>query len=231
MAPRYAFAGRSLEHASNLTFDAFNLSVEAVAALEPDLVVLAYDPGDAVAGLTALGIPTILFAPPGPVTLDEVYDEWRDLGAATGNGESADLLVDQVRREVGDVVDEISASIGDSTYYVELDPLLYTAGRGSLLDSIFGMLGLTSIVGEDAGPFPQLSSEAVIAADPDFVFLADTVCCSQSAETVASRPGWDRLTAVLNGAVVELDDSIASRWSHRILDLIITIADEVYGAG
>ena len=48
--------------------DAFNLNVEAVAALDPDLVILSFDPGDAVAGLADLGIPAILF-PTAPATL------------------------------------------------------------------------------------------------------------------------------------------------------------------
>ncbi|MBM3696528.1 MAG: ABC transporter substrate-binding protein, partial [Actinobacteria bacterium] len=50
--------------------DAFNLGAESVAAFDPDLVVLSYDPGDLQAGLAALGIPTLLFGP--PLTLGDV---------------------------------------------------------------------------------------------------------------------------------------------------------------
>jgi iron complex transport system substrate-binding protein len=209
--------------------DAFNLSVEAVAALDPDLVILSYDPGDAMSGFAALGIPAVLFAPPGPTDLDGVYAEWLDLGRASGQTESAEALVAQVSRDIDLIVDDLPQTLRSFTYFIELDSTLFTVAPGSLLDTVFGMLGMTNVIGPDAGPFPQVSTEFLLDADPDFVFLADTVCCGQTAETVAARPGWDELSAVQNGNVVELDDSIASRWSHRIVELLRVVAKEVSG--
>lgn len=211
--------------------DAFNLSVEAVAALDPDLVILSFDPGDAVSGLAALGIPAVLFAAPGPATLEDVYSEWRDLGAATGHNQEAAALIDQVSRDIEDILAQIPQTVRAFTYFLELDSTLFTAGTGTLLDSVFGMLGLENIADPADGPFPQLSPEYVIGADPDFVFLADTVCCGQSAVTIAARPGWNQMTAVNNGDVIELDDSVASRWGSRLVDLMRTISKEVYGVG
>lgn len=211
--------------------DAFNLSVEAVAALDPDLVILSFDPGDAVAGFEALEIPTVFFAPPGPVTLDEVFAEWSDLGEASGHSPAAAALVAQVAREIQEIVAEVPETVRAFTYYVELDSTLFTAGPGSLLDTVFGMLGLVNVAGPDAGAFTQLTPEYLIDADPDFVFLADTVCCGVSAASVAQRPGWSEMTAVTNGDVIELDDATASRWGPRLLDLVIRISKEVYGVG
>ena len=211
--------------------DAYNLSVEAVAALDPDLVILSFDPGDAVSGLTALGIPAVLFAAPGPTTLDDVYAEWRDLGAATGHIEETAALIDQVSNDIEGILAQTPETLRAFTYFLELDSTLFTAGTGTLLDSVFGLLGLQNIADPADGPFPQLSPEYIIGADPDFVFLADTVCCGVSAVTVATRPGWNTMTAVNNGDVIELDDSVASRWGPRLVDLILTISKEVYGVG
>ena len=44
---------------------------------------------------------------------------------------------------------------------------------------------------------------------------------------MAERPGWETLTAVTNGTVVELDDDVASRWGPRIVDLLRVIVDSV----
>jgi iron complex transport system substrate-binding protein len=211
--------------------DAFNLSVEAVAALDPDLVILSYDPGDAISGFAALDIPAILFAPPGPASLGAVYDEWQEVGVATGHSAEAQALVRRVRDDIDSVVAEVPQTIRSFTYFVELDSTLFTVGRGTLLNAVFGMLGLTNIVGDDAGTYPQLSAEFLLDADPDFIFLADTVCCGQTAEIVAARPGWSELSAVGNGAVVELNDSVASRWGPRIFELVLRITKEVYGVG
>ncbi len=211
--------------------DAFNLSVEAVAALDPDLVILSFDPGDAVSGLAALGIPAVLFSAPGPATLEDVYSEWRDLGAATGHREEAAALVDQVELDIEGILAQKPQTLRAFTYFLELDSTLFTAGSGTLLDAIFGMLGLQNIADPADGPFPQLSAEFVIGSNPDFVFLADTVCCGESAETVGARPGWNQMTAINNGDVIELDDSLVSRWGPRVVDLILTISKEVYGIG
>ena len=61
------------------------------------------------------------------------------------------------------------------------------------------MLGLHNIA--DAAPgaasgYPQLSDEFIVKADPKVIILADTVCCGQSAKTVAKRPGWRSIAAV-----------------------------------
>ena len=59
----------------------------------------------------------------------------------------------------------------------------------------------------------------MIAANPDFVFLADTICCQQDAATVAARPGWAGINAVKNGGVVELErrHRLALGSAHRQL--------------
>jgi iron complex transport system substrate-binding protein len=209
--------------------DSFNLSVEAVATLDPDLVILAYDPGDAVSGLESLGIPALLFAPPGPTSMAEVYAEIVDVGLATGHRSSAESLVQEMKGEISSVTAEVPQLLRPFRYYVELGPDLYAAGAGSLIDSIMGMLGLVNVATTDDGPFPQFSAEALIEADPEYVFLADTVCCAEDGETFGARPGFNQISAVVNGNVILLDDSVASRWGPRLVDLIRTIASEVFG--
>ena len=58
----------------------------------------------------------------------------------------------------------------------------------------------------------------MVAADPDVIVLTDTICCGQSAATVAARPGWDRISAVRTGSIVRVDDSIAQRWGPRLVN-------------
>jgi len=78
-----------------------------------------------------------------------------------------------------------------------------------------------------SGGYPQLSAEFIIKSNPDYIFLADTVCCGQNAKKVAARPGWAQLSAVRDGHVVGLNDDIASRWGPRIVDLLKTVADSL----
>ena len=44
---------------------------------------------------------------------------------------------------------------------------------------------------------PRASLDVVIIkANPDLIFLADTLCCKQSQATVAARAGWSTMAAV-----------------------------------
>ncbi len=97
---------------------------------------------------------------------------------------------------------------------------------------MYSLFGLTNVA-DPADPdgvafgYPQLSDEYLVDANPDLIFLADTLCCAQSAATVAERPGWDQLSAVQNGTVVELDDDIVSRWGPRLVDFVDSIATAI----
>ena len=50
-----------------------------------------------------------------------------------------------------------------------------------------------------------------------------------TAESVAERPGWQDMTAVVNGTVLEMDDDVASRWGPRIVDYMLQVAEAVVG--
>ncbi|MBA3333756.1 MAG: ABC transporter substrate-binding protein [Actinobacteria bacterium] len=112
-----------------------------------------------------------------------------------------------------------SRADGLSVYH-ELSPDFYSASTKSFVGKVYAALGLENIAdaADSAGTgFPQLSAEYIVAAGPDLIVLADTVCCGQKPSTVASRPGWDRISAVRTGSIVRIHDSIASRWGPRLV--------------
>ena len=106
------------------------------------------------------------------------------------------------------------------TYYHELDSTLYSVTSATFIGAVYAELGLVNIADAagDGNPYPQLSAEFILAENPDLIFLACTLYCGESAATVAARPGWGELDAVANGAVVEMNDDIASRWGPRIVE-------------
>ncbi|MDP2623116.1 MAG: ABC transporter substrate-binding protein [Actinomycetota bacterium] len=207
-------------------FDAFNASVEGIAGFDPDLVILAFDPGDVASGLAALGITTIVFAPP-PANLDEAYLEWLEVGAAVGAVDEAEDLVASARDDIAAIRSDVPIYVRPFAYYHELDTTYFSIGSDTFLGSIYGMLTMVSIADAAGGGFPQLSGEFIIDADPDFIFLAD----GETAESLAARPGWSEMSALRSGSIVELDPAIASRWGPRLVDLVALIAREVHGVG
>jgi len=209
---------------------AFKPNAEAIAAKNPDLVVLTNDSDKIVDQLTALKIP--VFLTPAAKTIDDTYTELADLGKLTGHGDDAAKVVTDMKAQLAAVVKTITARSKPLTYFYELSPDLYSATSKTFIGSIFSLFGLQNVAdaadadGKAYG-YPQLSSEALVKANPDMIFLADSKCCQQSADTVKARPGFAGITAVSKGQVVALDDDIASRWGPRVVELAKTIADAV----
>lgn len=214
------------EQAPRTKLSGFQPNAEAVAAQDPDLVVLSTDVNEIVASLRALDIPTI--EQPAAATLDDAYEQIRQLGVATGHVGEAETVVESMQARIDALVR--SAPERALTYYHELDQKLFTVTSSTFIGQVYAMIGLDNVAdaapGADTG-YPQLSAEYLIKADPDVIFLADSKCCAQSAETVRARPGWDRMAAVRAGAIVELDDDVASRWGPRIVELLEIVAEAV----
>ena len=205
--------------APRTTLSGYTPNVEAIAALRPDLVVISFDPKGLSEALGRLGIPVVFHNAAG--NLPGAYQQIRQLGKLTGHAPEADGLVTRMKRRIGAIVAGAKTKASGATVYHELDPTLYSLTSSTFVGRVYALFGLKNVAdAAKAGDYPQLSPEYVISADPDLIVLADTVCCGQNAQTVAARPGWSRIAAVRTGSVVRLDDSIASRWGPRLVNLV-----------
>lgn len=206
-------------------------NVEAILALEPDLVITEGSNTDLLDALERAGVDTWVGA--AAVTLDDVYTQILEIGEATGHADAAATLVDAMRADVDALMERIAPLAEREeplTFYHELDPTYYSVTSDTFIGTVYDMLGLRNIAdlaeGESYG-YPQLSAEFIIDKDPDLIFLACTVYCGDTPETVAARPGWEVLSAVVDGRVIPLDDDTASRWGPRIVDHMTTVVDAV----
>jgi cobalamin transport system substrate-binding protein len=197
----------------------FTPNVEAIAAYRPDVVVIAYDPKGLSGALGRLDI-TVLHQD-GAKSFKGAYQQIRQLGMVTGRTGAALKLVSGMKAKIARVVKESKKARPGLTVYHELTPDLYSATSKTFVGQVYSALGLRNIA-DAADPtgfgYPQLSAEYVVSASPDVIVLADTVCCGEKPSSVASRPGWDRISAVRTGSIVRIHDSIASRWGPRLVD-------------
>lgn len=216
------------EAAAVLTeLSAFEPNVEAIAAYEPDLVVISDDFTGITEQLAAVDID--VWSGPAPVDLDDVYAQIQELGTVTAHSAGADELVGEMRAEVEAILAGAPELEEPLTYYHELDDTYFSVSANTFVGQIYGLLGLRNITDltEVDTDYPQLSAEFVVSADPDLIFLACTVGCGTTAESVAARPGWSAVTAVREGGIVALDDDVASRWGPRVVELLRVAADAV----
>lgn len=203
----------------------FTPNVEAIAEFEPDLVFISFDPGEVVASLEALGIPVILHGTAN--SLADAYVQIEQTGAATGRIAEAKALVASIGLEISTAIEATPSFDRSLTIYHEVSSDLYSSTSSTFIGQLYSLFGLENIAdpADKSGfGFPQLSAEYILDADPDVIFLGD-VLYGQDATAVAARPGWSALTAVKNGAIVELDTDIASRWGPRIPQLVESISE------
>ena len=140
-----------------------------------------------------------------------------------------------LRSEISKIVSAAPHHSKPLTYYYELDQTFYSVTSDTFIGRLLGLLGMKSIADSAkgaaaAGGYPQLSAEYVVKANPDFIILADTLCCHQTAATVAARPGWSGLTAVKSKHVIMINDDIASRWGPRVVNLLRTVLAAIKGS-
>jgi iron complex transport system substrate-binding protein len=197
----------------------YSPNVEAIAGYRPDLVVLFGDVSDVVSGLRKLGIRVLIQEP--ARTLTGAYAQIQQLGAVTGHKQAAAALVKRMKRSIARAV--ATTPKRRLAVYHELTPDFYSTTSNTFIGRIYKLFRLRNIA--DAADstksgFPQLSAEYIVAANPSLIVLADSRCCGQSAASVAARPGWSGIAAVRTRSIVAIDDSVASRWGPRVVQLV-----------
>jgi iron complex transport system substrate-binding protein len=203
-------------------------NLEAIAGYAPDLVVAAEDLGSLVHGMQQIGVPILLES--AAKNLDDSYLQLLQLGQATGHEADAQAVVARMRGQVSAFIALVAKPKRQLSVYHELDNTYYSATSATFIGQVYRLLGLKNIADEAkaaAKDYPQLSAEYIVASNPDLIVLADTKCCKQDLSSVAARPGWAGVAAVRSGAVVGVDDDIASRWGPRVIDFMQAIAPRV----
>jgi iron complex transport system substrate-binding protein len=196
---------------------------EALIALEPDLVIAGGNNFTATADIQRMRdlglIVLVLYAE----SMDEVARDIATVGAAVGATEQADALTDalQARR------DEVTAAVAGLDrprvfYQIASEPAIYGPAPESFIADMVELAGGEPITTSDPSVF-QISVEELVAADPQVIVLGDAqwgVCPAD----VAARPGWGSMTAVSEGAIRPVNDTIVTRPGPRVGEGLAALA-------
>lgn len=163
------------------------VSLEQIVALRPDLVLL--NPASRLHDrLGQLGVPAMVLD---AQTLPEVRRLLGQVAAVLGRAEAADALWRQQGARIRAAAQALPAAWRGVRCYVEVDPSPYAAGEASFIGALLAELGLANIVPAALGAFPKLNPEFVLRAAPALIFIG-----TESAATLAQRPGWAALPAL-----------------------------------
>ena len=183
-------------------------NIEAVAARQPDLVVL-YNSGPNVTAarqLERIGIRTVLFD---LNRLEDLGPATRTLGRLTGLEQRADSLA---RVMDGFTSTHPPPPPSSTVAFVVWDNPPIIIGRGSYLDELATLAGARNVFHDVAAPSSQVSLETIAARDPQWIAVL-----SDSAETpaFARRREWRAVRAVRERHFLLLRGSLFGRPGPR----------------
>jgi len=200
----------------------FNPSLEAVVALEPDLVVLV--PGaeqrSVAERLESLGVPVLQLP---NITLEQALRSIEVLGARVGRAAEARHRVEQIRAAWAEVRRESSRRPRVPTVLVlQRDPL-YVVGQGSFIDEMLRAAGARNLAAELADPYPRAGVEWLIAAAPRVIL--DATEDAEPPETYWAR--WPSIPAVASGGAVAVRPDVMrpGPWMDRSLRALAATLD------
>ena len=149
------------------------------------------------------------------------------LGAITGHEDKAAEVIADMQARIAAVEEQVAEVDEGPRVFFELTPDLYTVAPDSFVGAMLTRLKAQNIAEGAASQFPQLSNEAILAADPEVIFLTDAEF-GESLETLAARPGWDAISAVTEERVYPLDGDLATRPGPRLVEAIEAMAAALY---
>jgi iron complex transport system substrate-binding protein len=162
-------------------------SVEAVAALKPDLVLVQLGPGNQapVTALAGMGIPILALR---LASIDDVLAGLRAVGAALGRKEKSEAMAHALEETRSRVRARALGLPAVRVLFVYGFQPLVVAGPGSFADELLRDAGGTNVAADAGRAYPVWSVERALGAKPDVVLDA-TLGMGGGRETLQGLPG------------------------------------------
>ena len=196
-------------------------TIEQIVALKPDLV-LSYgqDTKQYDAQLQSLGLHVVDLP---STNLTGILQEMLVIGRLTFAQSTATGVVNQLQQQIN----SIKAKVGGTTQpkvMIELDDSTpgkpYVAGGGSFDDELLQDANAQNIFHSDSSNsgFPQVTDEAVISANPQFIILTEDPQYGGNIASVYKRPNWSGIAALQNHQVFRVNANLVGRPGPRLVE-------------
>ena len=196
--------------------DAFNMDIETIVNLDPDLVYIFYPTFKEQlknAGLKVLLIPTI------DDDFQKTADLFRMWGSITGAVKEANILASDFEMRVDAIQDMLSPYKSGPTVFQDVGGL-WTPGNDTLIGNVFKTLKLQNVA-HDVQGYTQFSPEMLIERNPQYIIASH-------GDSISSDNKFKNLTAVRNGAVITPDDDYLSTSGPRFILGVEELAKTIY---
>jgi iron complex transport system substrate-binding protein len=194
--------------------------VEDILALEPDLILMGENiSSDTAQELRNVGLTVYWQA--NPVDFPGLFENIRQVAAMTGNEKEADELIKNLQKRIDSATEVLKPVNEQPLVFYELDATdpanPWTAGKGTFISYVISQAKGMNLGDALDGDWVQISSEELIAQNPDYILLADAMF-GVTPESVVERAGWADIDAVVDGKVIPFDPNILSIPGPRLVD-------------
>lgn len=215
------------EKIGGLDFD-----VEKVLSLKPDLVLgessMMGMSGERFEQLRDAGIKVAVV--PASNSFADAFDTIELIGKLTGTADESDAIIQKMQEKINSVkekINEIDKGEEPPNVLVEIDPELWTVGKGTFTHEMIEMLDAKNVADEKEGAF-QLAEEEVVPLNPDVIIVTYGDFVDNPEENVYSRKGWEGIKAVKEKKVYSVDSDSVSRPGPRLADGLEEFAKAIY---
>ena len=199
--------------------DAYTVTAEELAPLNPDMVIVAFDFNGIVDGLESQEINYVLLPP--AKNFEDVYSQISTIGEIVNKKGAASSKVRDMKLEINRILDDANYENVSVYHEIGYSYGIYSVNSDSLIGEIYNELGIVNIANSEEDPFgsgyPALSEEMVIESNPDYIVVGHSDYLNKD---LSIREGWGNISAVENSNVYFLDDTLASNWGTTTVQLV-----------
>lgn len=202
-------------------------NIERIVELKPDLVLAAgITPQETLDKLYELKLPVVV-ASLTENSFKSINESMTLIGTLTGHDNEAARLNQEIQERIDAVASKTAGVSTKPRVFWELDATdpskPYTVGPNSFINDLIQTAGGVNIFANADSPYPQVSQEQIIAANPEVIILIEGEY-SAKPDAVAARPGWDTITAVQQKKLFYVDGNLVSRLGPRTVEGLEQVA-------
>ncbi len=208
-------------------FSGATISIEKIASLKPDLVLVSADMHYRIIDLLdRAGIASFAFE---PKNMDDIFSTIRTIGLLTNREKGASGTIAAMEKALARA-GELSAGKKRVTIFWEIwDNPLMTTGTGTFISEAISLAGGKNIFDDLKTNWPEVSVEQVILRNPEWIMTDNNHGAHINQAVLAKRPGWARIDAVRNNRIGSINSDMIMRAGPRLADAILVMAELIHG--
>lgn len=204
-----------------------NPSVESAIAHNPDLVIMVTRQKAQVEQFRAQGLRVLYMEE--PTSVDGVLNSILTYGRLTGHDAQAAALTGKMRERITAITSKLTGIQQGPRVFYEVTEQLHTVAPDTFIGSLLTLAKAQNVAQGAKTAFPQLTVEAVIAGNPEVIFLADSgTSGGVTPEKVSARPGWADVAAVKTKRIYPIDANTSARPGPRVVEGLEAMAKALY---